>query len=187
MSDNGTEPGPLPPPAFPPGSKRRVRPAVTDGGVPEDAFISPDAPIERGSIPDDAIFSPDDPIVRSGTRMPEDAFFSPDEPVVRDAPPVKPEDFEAVVSGAMEEEGESEVVVTGMNLDAHKSARGGHRFDDPHVEMLYAKLVGLVKGVKEKGEAGLRTSSEMSRFEATLRGYCVGYLAGLRENPEPDA
>ena len=47
MSDNGTQPGPLPPPAFPPGSDRRVRPAAADAGVPEDAFISPDAPIEH--------------------------------------------------------------------------------------------------------------------------------------------
>ena len=184
MNDNGTPTGPLPPPAFPPGSERRRTPAE-EGSVPEDAFISPDAPIRHGSIPDDAIFSPDDPVVRSGTRMPEDAFFDPDQPVVRAAPPTTPEDFEEVVAGHADDE-DGDVVVTGMSMDSSPRTRAG-RFDDPHVEMLYARLVGLVKGVKEKGEAGLRTSPDMSRFEATLRGYCVGYLAGLRENPDRDA
>ena len=178
MNDNGTDPGPLPPPAFPPGSDRH-RSAGGGGTVPDDAFTSPDAPFEHGSIPDDAIFSPDDPVTRSGTRMPKDAFFDPDQPVVRAAPPTKPEDFESVVGGHADDE----VQVTGMSMESHTRSRG-HRFEDPHVEILYSKLVGLVRGVKERGEAGLRTTSEMSRFEATLRGYCVGYLAGLRENPD---
>ncbi len=165
--------------------------------MPEDAFISPDAPIERGSIPEDAIFSPDDPVTRSGTRMPDDAFFSPDEPVVREAEPTVPEDFEDVLrshsSSAFGEEAEAavaegmEVQVTGMSLEVKQRGRGGGRFDDPHVERLYARLVGLVKAVKERGEAGLRTEPGMSRFETTLRGYCVGYLAGLREPLDPDA
>lgn len=193
MHSNGSEPHDrLPPPAFPPGSSRRIRPE--QGSVPEDAFISPDAPIERGSIPEDAIFSPDDPVTRSGTRMPDDAFFSPDEPVVREAEPTVPEDFEDVLrshgsssTGAEGETEGSEGQVTGMSLEVQQRGRGGSRFDDPHVERLYAKLVGLTKAVKERGEAGLRTEAGMSRFETTLRGYCVGYLAGLREPSDPES
>ena len=185
MQDNGNGPKDdrLPPPAFPPGSDRaRAARASTPADLEDD-----------GSIPDDAIFSPDDPIERSGTRLPDDAFFSPDEPIVRAAPPTKPEDFEEVLgslkSARVASDGDEateadDVVVTGIGLDTHLRGRGSSRFDDPHVERLYARLVGLVKSVKEKGEAGLRTTPEMSRFDATLRGYCVGYLAGLRENPD---
>jgi hypothetical protein len=42
----------------------------------------------------------------------------------------------------------------------------------------------LAESLNRKGEAGLRANLEMSRFEATLRSYCVGYLAGRRaEDP----
>ena len=47
----------------------------------------------------------------------------------------------------------------------------------------------LAADIKQKGEAGLRSTLEMGRFEATLRAYCVGYLAGRRtevELPPPD-
>jgi hypothetical protein len=44
----------------------------------------------------------------------------------------------------------------------------------------------LAESLNRKGEAGLRANLEMSRFEATLRSYCVGYLAGRRaEDPLP--
>jgi len=38
----------------------------------------------------------------------------------------------------------------------------------------------LAEALKRKGEAGLKAQPHMSRFEATLRAYCLGYLAGRR-------
>jgi len=143
----------------------------------------PDEGEGDGKIPADAIFSPDDKVVRVNAIVPEDAFFSPDQPVVRQAPPTKPEDFEAVMKGLAADD-DNDVVVTGMGLDSHMRGGGEKAIEDPHVERLYVSLRALTKGVRERGEAGLRTSPEMSRFEATLRGYCVGYLAGLRESPD---
>ena len=179
MSDNGASPDPgrLPPPTFPPGSaKRRVaRPAPLMADLADDSG--------EGAIPADAIFSPDDAVTRSGTRVPDDAFFSPDQPVVRQAPPTKPEDFEAVMEGIGGED-ETEGVVTGIGLSSHVRKAGEAHLEDPHVERLYVALKALTRGVRDRGEAGLRTTNEMSRFEATLRGYCVGYLAGLRETPD---
>jgi hypothetical protein len=44
----------------------------------------------------------------------------------------------------------------------------------------------LAEALGRKGEAGLRTTPSMSRFEATLRAYCVGYLAGRRAEDEAE-
>lgn len=158
------------------------------------------------SVPEDAFIDPDEPVVRAGTRIAEDAFIDPDEPIVRKAPPSKPEDFEEVLSrvsrAATEEEGETEeedtlpafesededemeVVVTGIGDNAHledeEELDAAETYGDPHVAALVEKVGKLADALRSKGEAGLRTTSEMGRFEATLRGYCVGYLAGKRE------
>ncbi len=179
MPDNGANPdsGRLPPPAFPPGSARRR--TVGSGRLMADAADDS----EEGAIPADAFFSPDDAVVRSGIRVPDDAFFSPDQPVVRQTPPTKPEDFEAVMDRSSGDDGDG-VIVTGMGLDSHVRKGGEMKLKDPHVERVYVALKALTRAIRERGEAGLRTTNEMSRFEATLRGYCVGYLAGLRESPD---
>ena len=51
---------------------------------------------------------------------------------------------------------------------------------DPHLMELIRAISTLSDALHRKGEGGLRSHSEMTRFEATLRSYCVGYLAGRR-------
>jgi len=58
---------------------------------------------------------------------------------------------------------------------------------DPYVMDLVQKVGKLAEALRTRGEAGLRTAPEMDRFESTLRGYCVGYLAGRRAEDEASA
>ncbi|MDA1221198.1 MAG: hypothetical protein O3B85_04175, partial [Planctomycetota bacterium] len=156
--DGGGEFDRLPPPALPPGqrashSRRNHRPVqeASVQGVPDEAFISPDEPIER-----------------SGFRIAEGAFISPDEPL-----PDRSEMLDSAV----------ERMVTGMGDDAHLGEEdlAVSRHGDPSVTDLVLKVGRLAEQLRDKGEAGLRTTPDMTRFEATLRVYCVGYLAGQRE------
>jgi hypothetical protein len=160
---NGAGQGPreldrLPPPAFPPGQRMsgRMRPRAE----------SRRAEGSGEGVPDDAFISPDEPIVRSGSRIAAGAFISPDEPLPsRDH--VDPD----------------QVVVTGIGDDPHL----GHeelpasQKTDPQVADLALRVRRLADALEYRGEAGLRTTSDMNRFEATLRAYCVGYLAAQRE------
>jgi hypothetical protein len=52
--------------------------------------------------------------------------------------------------------------------------------EDPHVIEVITAVAKLAEGLRHRGEAGLHASPDMSRLEATLRAYCVGYLAGRR-------
>jgi len=72
-----------------------------------------------------------------------------------------------------------------MDLDAHASPSEVMTAGDPHVAELVDAIVRLGEALQRRGEAGLRTSPEMSRFDATLRAYCVGYLAGRRAEDPP--
>ena len=169
----------LPPPAFPPGAKRAAVPKAQPS--PDDfsaAMILPDDPIpERtGRVPADAFISPDDPVRRKATGAPDDAFISPDEPIRHRAPRVGTLAREAVDP--------DEVVVTGIGDDAHMDPDELAMGFDPHVLEVVDQVGKLAEALKRKGEAGLRTTPEMTRFEATLRSYCVGYLAGRRADDE---
>lgn len=162
----------LPPPAFPPGQRRHLHrnSHASDEAAPEpttpDAFIDPDAPIPLRR----------DPI--------EQAFISPDDPIPERKIELTPHFADYAPPGA--DEGEGEVV--GMDLDAHTEPIDVLAARDPHVAELVQAVGRLSEALQRKGEAGLRSSPEMSRFEATLRAYCVGYLAGRRaEEPPPPA
>lgn len=168
----------LPPPAFPPSSRhRRVSPS---GRLPVEA-----GPGEtEGSVPDDAFISPDDadPPAQGGM---EEALIPPDAPVVRDGHPEVPDDFEEVMTRIRPEELlTGDVIVTGigddprLDLDPHIQ-----RWGDPRLAQLIAAVTHLGTELEERGEAGLKTRPGMSRFEVTLRAYCVGYLTGLRDQP----
>lgn len=147
----------LPPPAFPPGSRKQARDNDWNQSSADalgEGFISPDEPMpERHDQADDAFISPDEPIPH------------------RD--PVEDE------SGLPEFESAGGVV-TGMGDDEHIEPEELVMGGDPYVMDLAQKVGKLAEALKGKGEAGLRSSPDMDKFETTLRGYCVGYLAGRR-------
>jgi len=149
--------GRLPPPAFPPGARRRQtrpNPAPTGQELGE-AFISPDEPIPpRPSFPDEAFISPDGSIGGGSTDTP--------------------------VAGSDGGEREPRVQVTGIGSDTHLDPFELTVSRDPYVRELVQHVSKLAEALKSLGEAGLRATPGMSRFEATLRAYCVGYLAGRR-------
>lgn len=165
----------LPPPAFPPGTRKRVHtnsttPQSSNSRSGSSPYISPDDPMPpRRDRVDEAYISPDDPMPERRPDAVFDAFISPDDPM-----PSRPD--------ASEEEG----IVTGMgddpHLDPEELASGG----DPHVLEVTGALDRLAAAMKHKGEAGLKSTPQMSRFEATLRSYCVGYIAGRRAEDEAD-
>lgn len=156
MSDNSDE-SRLPPPAFPPGTRRRSY-ASSSGEPDPGAYISPDDPI------------PGRRATMSG------AFISPDEPIPdRLIEPM--EELQAVTDGIeLDEEGE----VVGMDLASGIKPDEVIAGGDPHVIELIRAISTLNDALHRKGEGGLRSDSETSRFEATLRSYCIGYLAGRR-------
>lgn len=178
-SSEGKGGRPLPPPAFPPGARRAGPQRRTEGRDVSSAFISPDDPIpdREGGVPDDAFISPDAPIDRSGGLRGEEGFISPDDPIPHRAP-------HATQVALDEDFDPEEVVVTGIGDDAHLSPDELALGFDPHVLELVDKVGKLAEALKRKGEAGLRTTPDMTRFEATLRSYCVGYLTGRRAEDE---
>ncbi len=150
----------LPPPAFPPGA-RRV-------GVPKPQASSDDLAA--------ALIQPDDPIPERDGGVPAEAFISPDEQIRRRAP--------RMPALAKEEVDPDDVVVTGIGDDAHMTPDELTAGFDPYVLEVVDEVSKLAEALKRKGEAGLRMTPEMPRFAATLRSYCVGYLAGRRAADE---
>jgi hypothetical protein len=158
---------PLPPPAFPPSERgakyrRALRIPLVEPGPAQP--VGTDA--GEVGVPDEAFISPDDPIVRAGSRIAPDAFISPDEPLLDPGP--------------------SEGVVTGIGNDPHLDDTNptSPRHTDPHVAGLVGQVGRLADTLRDRGEVGLRTTDDMSRFEATLRAYCVGYLVAQRASEE---
>ena len=150
----------LSPPAFPPGARR---PAAQRPGATSDDLSS-------------ALILPDDPMPDRAGNVPESAFSSPDEPIRRRAPRTS--------TLANNDVDLDEVVVTGIGDDAHMEADELALGFDPHVLDVVDKVGKLAEALKRKGEAGLKATPEMTRFEATLRSYIVGYLAGRRAADE---
>lgn len=104
--------------------------------------------------------------------FPVGAFISPDEPLHhRQTTPAG--------SDAAED-----VIVTGIGDDPHlyDPPLSPEYPADPHFRRLTEMVGTLSHALHDRGEAGLRTTEGMSRFEATLRAYCVGWLAARRES-----
>ena len=186
MSENNSKKGGrLPPPAFPPGSRKHAHrsagapkvdavPRPVDG---ESAYISPDDPMPvRTDKVASAFILPDDPMpVRRPDAM-SGAFISPEDPLPKREP-----------LGVRRTMGKPEEgVVTGLGSNAHMERAELVAAGDPHVMELMEAVGKLAQALKRKGEAGLRSSPDMSRFDVTLRAYCVGYLAGRRAEAEPE-
>ncbi len=161
MSDSTNQPW-LPPPAFPPGQRRHAHRQAGPRQEPDPGDAS-------------AMIAPEDPIPLRRDPI-EQAFILPDEPIPErkiDLPP----DF-ADHASAPTDPWEGEVV--GMDLDADTEPVEVVTTHDPRVEEIAVAVAKLSQALHRKGEAGLKTSPEMSRLEATLRAYCLGYLAGRR-------
>ncbi len=166
MSDSNRG-GRLPPPAFPPGTRRRIR-GTHAIGVDETRTVA------------GAWISPDEPIPERGHRL-SGAFISPDDPIPQRAI----ESGHAVEVDSVTRPADSGVVV-GMNLDDSPHPTDGPSAGDPHVQALLEAVSSLSEDLRRRGEGGLRAGPDMSRLETTLRAYCVGYLEGRRsEEPPP--
>ena len=163
MSENTNE-SRLPPPAFPPGQRRHVQRNSSSG--PEQV---------TESVGDEAFISPDDPIPQRRDSV-DEAFISPDDPIPERKIELTAEFAEHAAPSRADGDGE----VVGMDLSAHTEAHELGAAGDPHVMELAGSIARLSESLKRRGEAGLRTLPEMSRFDTTLRAYCVGYLAGRR-------
>jgi hypothetical protein len=185
MSENNNKKGGrLPPPAFPPGSRKQAVRSPSSAAKPQaarpassEAFISPDDPIPaRTDKLASAFILPDDPMPERRPDVMENAFISPEDPLP------KRESLGVRRTMGKPEEG----VVTSIGSDAHldrgELAAGG----DPFVMEMMEAVTKLAQSVRRKGEAGLRATADMSRFEVTLRAYCVGFLAGRRAEAEPE-
>ena len=69
----------------------------------------------------------------------------------------------------------------GQRIQTRHGDRPASLYGDPVVADLAARVGRLANGLRDKGEAALRATSDMSTFEATLRAYCAGYLAAKRD------
>ncbi|HEX9885092.1 MAG TPA: hypothetical protein VGA70_01320 [Longimicrobiales bacterium] len=181
--------GDIPPPVIPPGEDGRKRASESDDFPPpvfapgSDRAQALRAELDESAraVPDDAFIDPDEPL-RRRSAISDDAFIDPDAPIVRARPPEVPDDFERVLRG--ESDLDMEVMVTGMGDDPHlddEDMRALRTYGDPQMVDLVRMVGELARALEDKGEAGLRATPAMSRFETTLRAYCTGYLAGQRE------
>ena len=166
--ESGQEPPPgapggrsLPPPAFPPEARRAAAPPT----LPQADDLS------------SALISPDEPLPDRTPSVVDSALISPDAPLPQRPP-------RTVTGAAVLEEDLDEGVVTGMGDDAHMALEELTLGFDPHVHEVVNTVAKLAETLKQKGEAGLRSTPGMTRFETTLRSYCVGYLAGRRAEDE---
>lgn len=142
----------LPPPAFPPGTRRththRPGAGIASGGQ---------------GLPDGALISPEEPIRRIGEGFPEGAFISPDDPID---------------TGGEDEVVEGEV--TGMGTYDPEAYRpvgpAGANPGDP--DQMASILEELAQGLRGQGSAALAQDAYSSSFESALRGFLGGYLVG---------
>lgn len=153
----------LPPPAFPPGTRRH---AAVRAWARERHTDDASGEVERGEF-EEAFISPDEPIVRrKHPAFPDEAFISPDEPIIRnERVEVDPE----------------EAVVTGMGGGGTVYPQSSIVQAGKDVEKLADVLETLVRDLRDEGTRSLRVEEDTPRFQAMLRSMLAGYLAGKAE------
>lgn len=162
-SRNG--PGPemdrLPPPAFPPGSRRASAPRkrVDVAGAEE----SPDDAGEGEELPDDAFISPDEPIRKEARGIPDDAFISPDDPFTPKA-----------TAGS----DEGQVTSMGEQISTRTPTAAKRRSEAPSIHELPYLLDRVAEQINDTGREALNVHGEMGHFEAALKSFLRGYLQG---------
>lgn len=135
--------------------------------------LHPDEPGRRlppPVFPEGGVRPPSRRMFEAALRHLGDAYISPDDPVPPRRPREEPEDIEDIDP--------DEVVVTGIGNDPHLDPLELLMGADPVVIEVVETVEKLAEALKRRGKAGLHVTPGMSRFEATLRAYCVGYLAG---------
>ena len=167
MSENSNDRR-IPPPAFPPGMRRHAY-RNSQGAHSDEAPTSSEAYI-----------SPDDPLPPRADPI-RSAFISPDDPF-----PERTLDLAEGAHALTPMESGEEGQVVGMDLSPHLDQVEAAPRGDPHVTEVVEAVSKLAEALRRRGEPGLRSTPAMSRFEATLRAYCVGYIAGRRAE-EPAA
>ena len=167
--DHGTGKGPargpeldrLPPPAFPPGTRRGWVPRATR----EDAGNDP-------GLPAAALLSPHEAVRRIGDEFDEGAFISPDDPI--DQTP-----GEAGRSPAGRGSDDDAVEVTGIGGSDREAYRAEAIYAGPRdPDQVAGVLEELAGALREQGTAALTTPPHLSPFESALRGFLGGYMVG---------
>ena len=153
MTDKSDK-GRIPPPAFPPGLRRRAHQNSQQGQ-------NSDSPAAEGSDVDAGLISPDDPMPERRDSV-ESAFISPDDPIPERKIKLL-EEFQTS-STRLDPEEEGEGVATGIGLDEHLTPTELVTGGDPHVMELVEAVGQLAEAIKRKGEAGLRRTLGMSPF-----------------------
>lgn len=77
-----------------------------------------------------------------------------------------------------------DVRVTGMGDEERLERTKVPLAEDPPVLEVVEMVGRLARALRHQGKAALQVTPEMSPFEATLRAYCVGYIAGRRGEEE---
>lgn len=158
----GPEMDRLPPPAFPPGSRRAAAPRQ---GVPVEEEGA--GQVNDDELPDDAFISPDEPIRKEARGIPDDAFISPDDPFV----PAEDEGEKGGGAGGGQ--------VTGVGEERARVASATARRDDPpSIHELPYLLDRVAEQIQGSGAQALRVHHEMGHFEAALKSFLRGYLKG---------
>jgi hypothetical protein len=121
-------------------------------------------------------------------RTPESAFeealIHPDAPIVRTAPTDTPVDLDRLMRGVLDApDDEPEVTGLGDSVPSWESALEQLALapGDPHVAELARMIKKLADGLSSRGEVALKSTPDLTPFEATLRAYCVGFLSRARE------
>lgn len=162
----------LPPPAFPPGSRRRRPMLGHPGAVQHLAAMRRDTEEGTGLGPRAArsIFSPQAEAESEvgAESFPEGAYITPEEAAEK-MESRQAETGVATGIGVRRSSFAPVPVPEAEEIDFHQAA---------------AVLERLAHGLRKNGGLALLVGPDLSRFEAVLRGFLAGYLGGMETDRE---